>query len=605
MVASDSALSPGPLGTPAGYGRSCTNCSKAKCKCILRTNGASCERCHRLGKECHPMTTTRKRISKKAATSRTAQLEEKLDDLVSILRASQQPGQQSTSPVLSGLPSSAFTSRLDSLAMAATAAPPQPRPDTGVIPQHTPKATDYDDPDRIPEPSLEEAEARLMKFRTWLRNFPFMHIGPDVTARKLQREQPFLWLCIANTTSISVREQRLLRERVRREIAEKIVINQERSMELLLGLLAYTTWATMNTGASTKPFLASYSQLAATIVYDLGLTWSPTQEQRFHVNFRLWKHGPFVPRVCTMEERRAVIALWYLTSIHASILGKMDSLRWTSHMQDCLEILEREKDHELDDVLVSFVKVQRVGDEAYKLLERDVIEDASQAPAYVFKKSLLNRLDDVRRNLSPGLASHAALQAHLLSTEILIHLPSTLKADVPNTQKIESMYASLAAMRSWYDIFFSIPATEMMALPFSFYVDLFKVNVSLYRLTTSEEPGWDRKILQGTADLLVVLDQSIEKFQQAIPICNIQADDEEEPLFARASRILRSVRNNWEPLVAQSLGGLPTPNSQAVASSDIYAPQAPGNSNSMMPDPSSMDSQDYAWMSDVFGPWEF
>lgn len=145
----------------------------------------------------------------------------------------------------------------------------------------------------------------------------------------------------------------------------------------------------------------------------------------------------------------------------------------------------------------------------------------------------------------------------------------------------------------------------MMALPFSFYVDLFKVNVSLYRLTTSEEPGWDRKILQGTADLLVVLDQSIEKFQQAIPICNIQADDEEEPLFARASRILRSVRNNWEPLVAQSLGGLPTPNSQAVASSDIYAPQAPGNSNSMMPDPSSMDSQDYAWMSDVFGPWEF
>lgn len=75
-------------------------------------------------------------------------------------------------------------------------------------------------------------------------------------------------------------------------------------------------------------------------------------------------------------------------------------------MQDCLEILEREKDHELDDVLVSFVKVQRVGDEAYKLLERDVIEDASQAPAYVFKKSLLNRLDDVRRNLSPGLASH-------------------------------------------------------------------------------------------------------------------------------------------------------------------------------------------------------
>src|SRR5690348_12600164 len=96
----------------------------------------------------------------------------------------------------------------------------------------------------------------------------------------------------------------------------------------------------------------------------------------------------------------------YILRRHASVLGKMDSLRWTSHMQDCLDILEQEKEHELDKILVSLVKVQRIGDDAYQLLERDVIEDASPAPAYVFKKNLLNKLDDVRRNLPPSLASH-------------------------------------------------------------------------------------------------------------------------------------------------------------------------------------------------------
>lgn len=31
-------------GTPAPYGRACTNCARAKCRCIYRSEGADCER---------------------------------------------------------------------------------------------------------------------------------------------------------------------------------------------------------------------------------------------------------------------------------------------------------------------------------------------------------------------------------------------------------------------------------------------------------------------------------------------------------------------------------------------------------------------------------
>ncbi|KAK7755170.1 hypothetical protein SLS62_002985 [Diatrype stigma] len=103
------------------YGHACTNCAKAKCKCVSRAGpgggkppgpDSKCDRCYRLGRECTPSATVRKRGTARrtaarslggaaggtggsgngspggeTTTARTAQLEEKLDDLVSLLRS--------------------------------------------------------------------------------------------------------------------------------------------------------------------------------------------------------------------------------------------------------------------------------------------------------------------------------------------------------------------------------------------------------------------------------------------------------------------------------------------------------------------------------------
>lgn len=266
-------------GIPAGYGRSCTNCSRAKCRCILRPEGGKCDRCHRLGKDCHQMVTSRKRVAKRTTASRTAQLEEKLDDLVSILRATQQqqqhqhqqhqhphqpqpqphphnihhlqqPQQQpSAQPPLNGVSmgeitssSSAspscqpYVSRLDSLADAATTS--QPR-SSSILGLTTPRPLDSD---RLPEPTPSEAEGYLVKFRQWLEFFPFIQLSPDVTAEALHREHPFLWLCIMNVTSMSMPQQAVIRERVRQEIAQRMVVNGDRSLEAVQGLITLISW---------------------------------------------------------------------------------------------------------------------------------------------------------------------------------------------------------------------------------------------------------------------------------------------------------------------------------------------------------------------------
>lgn len=87
--------------------------------------------------------------------------------------------------------------------------------------------------------------------------------------------------------------------------------------------------AHFNTGPGSKAFLLTYTQLALTVAYELGLNKSPSEEQSFTSCFKAWgppKGGigvgfgrpPVKPR--TMEERRTILALWFMTSMSVLIL---------------------------------------------------------------------------------------------------------------------------------------------------------------------------------------------------------------------------------------------------------------------------------------------
>ncbi|KAF7564118.1 hypothetical protein G7046_g61 [Stylonectria norvegica] len=648
-------------GTPAGYGRSCTNCSRAKCKCILRPNGLDCERCHRLGKQCQPMATARKCVAKKGASSRTAQLEEKLDDLVSILRATQNPNQHALSAptststsasVPSYSPSPAFPSRLDSLANAATSSTPgaecahntvdalRCHPDFDTVSRHDGQGGTYKVPDinetwRLHEPTHAEAEVYLDKFRGWLEKFPFMVLPPETTAAILKKEKPFLWLCIMNITSMSVTQQQILKERVRQEVATRIVIGHERTMDILHGMLCFLTWATLNSGPATKPFLITFSQLALAVIYDMGLMRAPVEEQYFTVCFKVWGGRPPPAKLRTMEERRAVLSLWFLTSLCVlipprcnpftdlgritSFIGKMDSLRWTPHMEDCLDVLDRTKQEPSDVTLVAFIKLQLVCEEAQKLLVRDVMGEMGPAPTYIFKKGMLAKIKEIQESLPFALASSrellpcydlsthlpgiAIIKAHALGAEVQVHSIGLFTQAIPDAQRVESMFTCLKSARAWFDVFFSIPLLDVPGSPFSLFIQLSQVQVALYRLTTSEDPCWDKDLVRNTADLLVILDQTIERFLAVDEAYNLKVDEVEPTLFVKGAKIMRNIKNSWEPALSRHLGSsLPTPNSQVMTSQSAEAANMPEN---MEIDPNALDFNDMTWMTDVFGPWEF
>ncbi|POR34546.1 Uncharacterized protein TPAR_05276 [Tolypocladium paradoxum] len=362
----------------------------------------------------------------------------------------------------------------------------------------------------------------------------------------------------------------------------------------------------MSTGPGIKPFLILYSQMAATILFDMGLTRTPNEEQQSCQYLRVWSiRPPPPPKIRTMEERRAVLALWFCTSVCTSFIGKMETLGWTSHMDDCLAVLEREGEQPLDEVLVALVKIQLIGEEAHKLLRREATGETGQGPTYIFKAGLQSRLNEIQQRLPARLRSHHVVKSQMYSVEAQVHSIS-LFADqaIPETMRISGKYACTKAARAWFDTFFAVPLVEVPGLPFAVYVSMSHMQAVLYRLTTSEDPAWDKEILRNTADLLALLDQTIDKFGKVGDVYSLKTDDSEGTIFSKGARILRNVRNSWEPALSQYLGGsLPTPSSQAMSCSAME-PRLMVE-NPLANDTPSLDLNDMAWMTDIFGPWEF
>ncbi|KAL6416336.1 Zn(II)2Cys6 transcription factor [Ilyonectria robusta] len=174
------------------------NAPKPSADALLGT-GNSCERCQRLRKECRPSALTRKRLARRPA-SKAARLEEKLDDLVTLLKT-----QAATNP--SAIP----------LASGHTLHSPQKEPQCSCLDNSFPACTIEHslhshlngstppshvriEPERLsvasavytmphsinlcspPEPYLSEAEECLATFRTYhLQGLPFVHLPPELT----------------------------------------------------------------------------------------------------------------------------------------------------------------------------------------------------------------------------------------------------------------------------------------------------------------------------------------------------------------------------------------------------------------------------------------
>lgn len=110
-------------------------------------------------------------------------------------------------------------------------------PSSASIAYHTPN----DATSSYPYPSPDDANVQLRFFASrMLQYFPFMEMPPYSNSLDFRIEHPFLFLCIIAVASKSTEQQVALGKEIRWIVGRKMIVDGERTLDLLQGLLVYS-----------------------------------------------------------------------------------------------------------------------------------------------------------------------------------------------------------------------------------------------------------------------------------------------------------------------------------------------------------------------------
>ncbi|KAI1424353.1 hypothetical protein F5Y12DRAFT_450236 [Xylaria sp. FL1777] len=615
-----------PARTSAPYGQACVNCAKAKCKCILIRHPGSgsgldsrptCERCARLGRECKPSSSVRKRgaagsrrvvgntvstgvSSGTSAATRAANLEQKLEDLVAILKAqtsstppthaspqldaSEPHQQEKPAQNVRGEPGLTTPSTVDWRSNNVPSKIVSSGP-TVVTPASTSCAT-YSTANSTPSPlpatahdvpmSTPQAEETLAFFRRHFLNFfPFVYLPPDMTAARLQRERPYLWLNISALCSKSPTKQAALSRQSREEVALKLLVACERNIDMLLGTLCFLGW-TMH--LCFKPGLCATMSLATSIVTDLRLD-KPTHEDDPRM-LNCFKSPDYVKNyhstVRTMEERRATLAC-YVFCLSGSSFLRCSSMRWTPHMEDSLKVLAANPEWEGDLILVLMVRVTRLAEnilqaQATWLSDCDG-HGASKPPVNIYIKYFHQSLQTIKDQLPVSLKDNRLATSLILCADMLIaELPFSnwnhlVESHIdPNTRppsrhmdiaRVEACFVTLQTSKAFFEHFLTFDESDLVGFSFPVLLNFFRAAQILYRLRVMDDPLWDRSAVTNSVDILGALDTLAGRFDQVPNMCGFQTETDAEGneimnFYVKCARTFSGTTPMWRAHFAQA-----------------------------------------------------
>ncbi|OJJ06457.1 hypothetical protein ASPVEDRAFT_87756 [Aspergillus versicolor CBS 583.65] len=551
---------------PAPYGRACSNCSQSKCKCIYSKSGGRCQRCRRLNKECRQPAVHRRQSTRKQPGSKAARLEEKLEDLVSLLRAGVQPPGANPINLLLGqfgqpgdLPASqtalsppdSLDAALGNAARNVYAVPSSSSdantPDVGghtaVMPFSSPS-----------EPTVLQAEEYLTMFQNQLLPyFPCVYIQPGISAQQLRRDRPFTWLCIMAVTCRSAVQRRALYQKIKDITAQQMVHNSlNTDIDILLGLLIYLGWS--NQQVYNKANIHVFTQLTTAAVYELGIQ-NPSARPRM-MALCVHHEGEDEPATSqggqTMEERRAVVACFLVTSIISSFIRKTDPLRWTPFMDECLQVLEEQQECLNDEILVHQVRLQMITDKLDLGPYHGGLAstpDPIQAPPSFYLHSMHARLRKIQPSMPPNSLGYKIVLLHHHYTSLTLHESALSNASIMsknlNFQQLEYLYGCLEATKSWFNLFLTIPPAEYTGFPFSIFAQMVHNLVVLYQLSVFEDPAWDVNTVRQSANVLSILSTVIESMSQVASLAGLEGESDSD-IFSRVAKMYQSVLMGWE-----------------------------------------------------------
>ncbi|KAK4169776.1 hypothetical protein QBC43DRAFT_351916 [Cladorrhinum sp. PSN259] len=379
-------------------------------------------------------------------------------------------------------------------------------------------------------------ERLLTKYRTQLMPLhPFVIVPDHVPATVFKTHRPFLMLAIRVVAGFeSLQSMHGQMQLILDYLSDRMFRQAERSLDLLMGIVVVLGWYHYHCMKHSQ--LNNLLCLAESLVSDLGLNRRPVGQTEER----------------TIDERRLLLGVWYLRSSAAMYLQQLTSMPFTSYMRQCLVDVQQEKEHELDDVLVYYLKVQYLTERVAVLMSPQVEQEqpttersAAMASSQEYFDKIIRDMPEALKNngvqsLGPSLPE-SNQQANTFTAMITTHLntvvlrlcepqPSSLPltnlhVSSPDLRRSRSPSAashietslgnSNAPVRSWFESWVKgIPLSLYRSLPSNLVFQLLYAVGSLARNdqdgSSAQEAAFrGRSVSPSSTEAIHILDRLV------------------------------------------------------------------------------------------------
>lgn len=190
------------------------------------------------------------------------------------------------------------------------------------------------------------------------------------------------------------------------------------------------------------------------------------------------------------------------------------------------------------------------------------------------------------------------LQLFVLDTELTKYeasqeLPISMGSKgIIDHRKLETFYIALYSIKAWVDIFFTIPIASYSDITFCLFSQFIHCIVSLYRLSTLDDPSWERNLVKQTLDIIKVTERFGVNVEQARHLRQLAVDNYTDDLFIQSAIMMRRLKEAWSSEIA-AIG--------AASNGQMVAGDGEVQISSGLMDLDMLDSE---WITDMFLAWD-
>ncbi|KAL9135880.1 MAG: hypothetical protein Q9175_002922 [Cornicularia normoerica] len=219
------------------------------------------------------------------------------------------------------------------------------------------------------------------------------------------------------------------------------------------------------------------------------------------------------------------------------------------------------------------------------------VDEHIKAPPLFYLQALHSQLKDVHNKLAAQSQRNEVVLAHLYSTELAINEIAFSQVPIitnhSSLKQLKRLCACVESAKSWFEVFSTVPPLDYIGFPFSIFSQLVHCLATLYRLSTLNDPAWDKNGVKETADLLLILDQVINSMERVATLAGLDNNGSiEGDVFSRTAKKFRSIRLQWKANLGPDdlmVSTIPTP---------LNANETP------LPEAFPLDFPDNDWMMD-------